>query len=116
MGLRTGGRRAKSLKNRVKSSKIELRFREVRTKTYIKEIQDKSKEYNELLDKYNALEKNYDTAIKDINSLQNDWKASQLENIELSKQLKQANTELEVVKTDNQLLSEKLAKIKEIVS
>ena len=30
MGLRTGGRRAKSLKNRVKSSKIELRFREVR--------------------------------------------------------------------------------------
>ena len=32
MGLRTGGRRAKSLKNRVKSSKIELRFREVRFK------------------------------------------------------------------------------------
>lgn len=32
MGLRTGGRRAKSLKNRVKSSKIELRFREVRLK------------------------------------------------------------------------------------
>ena len=30
MGLRTGGRRAKSLKNRVKSSKIELRFREIR--------------------------------------------------------------------------------------
>ena len=30
MGLRTGGRRTKSLKNRVKSSKIELRFREVR--------------------------------------------------------------------------------------
>lgn len=30
MGLRTGGQRAKSLKNRVKSSKIELRFREVR--------------------------------------------------------------------------------------
>ena len=29
MGLRTGGRRAKSLKNRVISSKIELRFREV---------------------------------------------------------------------------------------
>lgn len=33
MGLRTGGRRAKSLKNRVKSSKIELRFREVRSKS-----------------------------------------------------------------------------------
>ena len=31
MGLRTGGRRAKSLKNRVISSKIELRFREVRS-------------------------------------------------------------------------------------
>ena len=31
MGLRTGGRRAKGLKNRVKSSKIELRFREVRS-------------------------------------------------------------------------------------
>ena len=31
MGLRTGGRRAKCLKNRVKSSKIELRFREVRS-------------------------------------------------------------------------------------
>ena len=30
MGLRTGGQRAKSLKNRVKSSKIELRFREIR--------------------------------------------------------------------------------------
>jgi len=30
VGLRTGGRRAKGLKNRVKSSKIELRFREVR--------------------------------------------------------------------------------------
>ena len=30
MGLRTGGRRAKSLKNRVESSKIELQFREVR--------------------------------------------------------------------------------------
>jgi len=29
VGLRTGGRRAKSLKNRVKSSKIKLRFREV---------------------------------------------------------------------------------------
>ena len=31
MGLKTGGRRAKSLKNRVKSSKIELCFREVRS-------------------------------------------------------------------------------------
>ena len=31
MGLRTGGRRAKCLKNRVKSSKIELRFREIRS-------------------------------------------------------------------------------------
>ena len=31
MGLRTGGRRAKCLKNCVKSSKIELRFREVRS-------------------------------------------------------------------------------------
>ena len=31
VGLRTGGRRAKCLKNRVKSSKIELRFREVRS-------------------------------------------------------------------------------------
>ena len=31
MGLRTGGRRAKGLKNRVKSSEIELRFREVRS-------------------------------------------------------------------------------------
>ena len=31
MGLRTGGRRAKSLKNRVKSSKIEIRFRKVRS-------------------------------------------------------------------------------------
>jgi len=30
VGLRTGGRRAKSLKNRVESSKIELQFREVR--------------------------------------------------------------------------------------
>jgi len=30
VGLRTGGQRAKGLKNRVKSSKIELRFREVR--------------------------------------------------------------------------------------
>ena len=30
MGLRTGGRRAKCLKNRVESSKIELQFREVR--------------------------------------------------------------------------------------
>lgn len=86
------------------------------TKTYIKEIQDKSKEYNELLDKYNALEKDYNTAIKDVNSLQNDWKASQLENIELSKQLKQAQTELDVVKADNELLSEKLKKIKEIVN
>ena len=33
MGLRTGGRRAKSLKNRVKSSKIELRFREIRSQS-----------------------------------------------------------------------------------
>ena len=31
MGLRTGGRRAKGLKNRIISSKIELRFREVRS-------------------------------------------------------------------------------------
>ena len=31
MGLRTGGRRAKGLKNRVISSKIELRFHEVRS-------------------------------------------------------------------------------------
>jgi hypothetical protein len=30
VGLRTGGRRAKSLKNRVESSKIELQFRGVR--------------------------------------------------------------------------------------
>ena len=33
MGLRTGGRRAKGLKNRVKSSKIELRFREIRSQS-----------------------------------------------------------------------------------
>ena len=33
VGLRTGGRRAKCLKNRVKSSKIELRFREVRSQS-----------------------------------------------------------------------------------
>lgn len=33
MGLRTGGRRAKGLKNRVISSKIELRFREVRSQS-----------------------------------------------------------------------------------
>lgn len=95
---------------------IALNDNEGWTKTYIKEVQDKSKEYNELLDKYNALENDYNTAIKDVNSLQNDWKASQLENIELSKQLKQAQTELDVVKADNELLSEKLKKIKEIVN
>lgn len=38
MGLRTGGRRAKGLKNRVKSSKIELRFREVRIQSFIQNI------------------------------------------------------------------------------
>lgn len=87
------------------------------TKTYIRETYtDLEKKYNDLMDKYNVLEKDYKTAIEDVKSLQNDWKASQLENIELSKQVKQANTELEVVKADNQLLSEKLAKIKEIVS
>ena len=38
MGLRTGGRRANGLKNRVKSSKIELRFREVRIQSFIQNI------------------------------------------------------------------------------
>ena len=53
MGLRTGGRRAKGLKNRVKSSEIELRFREVRSQSsssrtsVLKEIIFSKREYQE---------------------------------------------------------------------
>lgn len=57
--------------------------------------------------KYEELEKAY-------NDLNSDYKA--LESDELTKKLKQLSTELELVKNDNALLSDKLKKIKEIVN
>lgn len=66
--------------------------------------------------KYEELEKNYNTLLGDYKSLENDYKALSVENIELTKKLKQLSTELELVKNDNAVLSEKLKKIKEIVN
>lgn len=86
------------------------------TKTYLKEVvDDKNVAYNELLEKYKLLENNFNNAIKDINGLQNDWKASQLENIELTKQLKQAQAELEAIKVDYEVVKGKIDKVREIV-
>lgn len=86
------------------------------TKTYLKEVEeDVSKDYKKLQEDYENLKSMYDTAIKDIESLQNDWKAGQLEVIELEKKLKQSTTELEAIKIDYELIKEKLRKVKEIV-
>ena len=65
--------------------------------------------------KFEELEKNYNTLMGDYKSLENDYKALSVENIELTKKLKQATMELETVKNDYSLLSDKLKKIKEIV-
>ena len=52
----------------------------------------------------------------DYKSLESDYKALSVENIELTKKLKQVSTELELVKNDNAVLTDKLKKIKEIVN
>ncbi len=83
------------------------------TKTYLKES-DKPQE-DDYKAKYEELEKNYNTLLGDYKSLENDYKALSVENIELTKKLKQLSTELEFVKNDNALLSDKLKKIKEII-
>lgn len=66
--------------------------------------------------KYEVLEKAYNDLNSDYKALESDYKALSVENIELTKKLKQLSTELELVKNDNALLSDKLKKIKEIVN
>lgn len=66
--------------------------------------------------KYEELEKAYNDLNSDYKALESDYKALSVENIELTKKLKQLSTELELVKSDNAVLSEKLKKIKEIVN
>lgn len=66
--------------------------------------------------KYEELEKAYNDLNSDYKALESDYKALSVENIELTKKLKQLSTELELVKNDNALLSDKLKKIKEIVN
>lgn len=66
--------------------------------------------------KYEELEKAYNELNRDYKALESDYKALSVENIELTKKLKQLSTELEMVKNDNELLSDKLKKIKEIVN
>lgn len=66
--------------------------------------------------KYEELEKAYNDLNSDYKALESDYKALSVENIELTKKLKQLSTELELVKNDNTLLSDKLKKIKEIVN
>lgn len=78
-----------------------------------KKVQEPTTDYKA---KYEELEKNYNTLSSDYKSLENDYKALSVENIELTKQLKQATTELETIKNDYSLLSDKLKKIKELVS
>ena len=65
--------------------------------------------------KYEELEKAYNDLNSDYKALESDYKALSVENIELTKQLKQAKIELEYVKNDNDILNDKLKKIKEIV-
>ena len=66
--------------------------------------------------KYEELEKAYNDLNSDYKTLESDYKALGVENIELTKQLKQLSTELEMIKNDNAVLSDKLKKIKEIVN
>lgn len=84
------------------------------TKTYLKES-DKPQE-EDYKTKYEELEKVYNDLNSDYKALESDYKALSVENIELTKKLKQVSTELELVKNDNAVLSEKLKKIKEIVN
>ena len=76
-------------------------------------------DYKELYEKEAAKNKELEKTNNDLNSdnkaLESDYKALGVENIELTKQLKQLTTELELVKNDNAVLSDKLKKIKEIV-
>lgn len=65
--------------------------------------------------KYEELDKAYNDLNSDYKALESDYKALSVENIELTKKLKQLSTELEMVKNDNAVLSDKLKKIKEIV-
>ena len=66
--------------------------------------------------KYEELEKTYNDLNSDYKALESDYKALSVENIELTKKLKQVSTELELVKNDNAVLTDKLKKIKEIVN
>lgn len=66
--------------------------------------------------KCEELEKAYNDLNSNYKTLESDYKALSVENIELTKKLKQLSTELELVKNDNALLSDKLKKIKEIVN
>ena len=66
--------------------------------------------------KCEELEKAYNDLNSDYKALESDYKALSVENIELTKKLKQLSTELELVKNDSALLSDKLKKIKEIVN
>ena len=66
--------------------------------------------------KYEELDKAYKDLNRDYKALESDYKALSVENIELTKKLKQLSMELEMAKNDNELLSDKLKKIKEIVN
>lgn len=93
---------------------IALNDKDEWTVTYLKET-DKPQE-DDYKAKYEELEKKYNDLNSDYKALESDYKALSVENIELTKKLKQLSTELELVKNDNELLSDKLKKIKEIVN
>ena len=93
---------------------IALNDKDEWTVTYLKES-DKPQE-DDYKEKYEELEKAYNDLNSDYKALESDYKALSVENIELTKRLKQATMELELVKNDNALLSDKLKKIKEIVN
>ena len=83
------------------------------TRTYLKES-DKPQE-DDYKAKYEELEKVCNDLKNDNKALENDYKALSVENIELTKKIKQLTTELELVKNDNAVLSDIIKKIKEIV-
>lgn len=81
-----------------------------------KKAQEPSEPTIDYKTKFEELEKAYNDLNSDYKALESDYKALSVENIELTKKLKQLTTELEMVKNDNDILNDKLKKIKEVVN
>ena len=58
----------------------------------------------------------YEELLKTYESLEKDYKALSVENIEINKKLKQATTELDAIKNDYNIINDKLKKIKDILN